>query len=190
MKNCLKYRFNNPSGCAGTIKTLCRCAIGGTLKGRLPAFTTMELSVVMLMSGIIAGLAYGGYTLFTKQMYTYSKATNEAFETHHLVQLMKRDVDGCMLLTQNESVLECVYPNSITYYSFQNTNYILRTQAAITDTFKLPVNEFSFLFQGEKAGNTVDEIRFSSEYRKMKVTPVFKKHYSNKQYMEFEMRTY
>jgi hypothetical protein len=149
-------------------------------------FTTMELSIVMLMSGLIASLAYEGYTLFNKQLYSYAKTTSEALETRHLVQLLKHDVDACLLLKQNENKLECIYTNATTVYDFENAYYILRIQAAVTDTFKLPINEFSFLFQGSKAANIVDEIKFSSEYRKMDLNPIFKKQYSNKQYMEFD----
>lgn len=147
----------------------------------------MELSIVMLMAGLISSLAYGGYSLFVKQFYAYEKNTATAMDTRQFLYLLKKDIGQCQVLYASGTQLECEYPAQTVVYNFENNQLVLRTQVSRTDTFKLEQKDPIFSFRGQTAGvqkTVIDEIRFTSVFKKTETTTQFKKQYSNKTLME------
>ncbi len=149
----------------------------------------MELSIVMLLSGLISSLAYGGYVLFGKQIHKHAKLTEQTLDTQLLMTLLKKDtytsdkmqINGNLLLFEKEN-------NAITY-SFEDENYILRTQASITDTFKLEYTNFytKLKSQAISTNNLIDEFGFTVNYKKSESLISFAKNYGNKLLIEEEL---
>lgn len=151
---------------------------------KINGFTTMELSIVMLMAVLISTVAYSGYTLFTKQIYQHNQTSTEALELQKLLVLAKRDVWHCEWLQKNGDEVSCISEKNKIVYSFENDQYILRTQAGCTDTFKLDISGYVFLFGQQPVTaheGYIDEIVFTGTYKKTEIKEIFKKQYSFKQ---------
>jgi len=154
---------------------------------KISGFTTMELSIVMLMAGLIAAMAYGGYSLFVKQFYRYSHSTDFALNSREVINLLKRDIDQCKTLYGEPGGIFCSNEKNSIVYTFNNDNCILRSQAGRTDTFGIELSAYKFSFQkqsltGDRA--VIDEIILTGQYQKMEFTATFNKQYSNKDRME------
>lgn len=157
---------------------------------RLKSFTTMELSIVMLLSAIISGMAYNGYLLFIKQISVYQKTNDEALQIQQILKLLKNDTYLCNTISATENELTFSFLNSSIAYTF-NENFILRTQASTIDSFKLNCSDYWSSFNNIKNNavlSTVDAFGFILTYKK-EISPIlFTKNYGNKNRIEEELK--
>lgn len=156
---------------------------------KVKAFTTMELSIVMLMSGLISSMAYGGYVLFGKQMHKHNALTEETLNTRQFLIRLKKDTYTSNQINSVGNTLEFVFDNNTITYSFEDERYILRTQSNIVDTIKMETSGFYTRLKNQAPTNNtmIDEFGFTVNYKKNESSLAYTKNYGNKRLIEEEL---
>lgn len=157
---------------------------------KVKGFTTMELSIVMLMSGLISSMAYGGYVLFGKQIHKHNQVTEETLNTQQLLTLLKKDAYISKKIRLNQTSLLFEMEKNAIVYSFEFDNSILRMQSSVIDTFKINYTAFYTKLKNQPVSdqnNLVDEFGFTANYKKNESQLSFKKNYGNKILVEEEL---
>lgn len=105
---------------------------------RIPAFTIMELTVVISISAILMMGVYHSFHFFNQLYYGFSEklhSTEMLFQFENQLRLDFRDAG----YVQGEGkVLRMVYPEKRVQYSF-GRDFVIREQAFRQDTIKLGV---------------------------------------------------
>jgi prepilin-type N-terminal cleavage/methylation domain-containing protein len=122
---------------------------------KIPAFTLIELVVVMVLSGIIMSLSFLAVEQ-VKQMYSsYEKNTNNALEIGDFDAIFRTDFERYDWINQeNESLIfnKKNDAQKTLYYTF-NTNNIIRATSLFADTFDVNLININTFFEGEFANN-------------------------------------
>lgn len=128
---------------------------------KIPAFTLMEIMIVMIISGIVISFGYSAYTFIQSRSGTFSEITRRDVSLQKTVALLERDVfRSCRIIALNGNELLFVGEDTVDYHF--NPEYLLRRSGTITDTFNIPVNKCSFQFQRETlTEGLVDKIDLS-----------------------------
>jgi Tfp pilus assembly protein PilE len=159
---------------------------------RFKAFTILELTVVMLLTTIVAGISYGAYHIVTHQFQQY-KTTNETLtDTALLDALLKRDFAQAEQIVRSENGIVAVYKNQHTTYNFGN-EYIIRSFAERVDTFNISVATTPVTNWQKKAqhlpGNLIDELSFSGNTLKLELPFHYLKKYGTNVLMKLEQNS-
>ena len=126
------------------------------------AFTLFELLIGMIISGIVIGFGYTGYSLIYKRYLNYSDTKKDIIDAIQLNSVLNNDFLYAEFAHYETDKLILTYKNALAKeYTFTDKN-ILRKEGELTDTFKLkatnilagqnidqnltglPVAEFSF----------------------------------------------
>lgn len=131
------------------------------LNKRTPAFSIIEMLVVMLLSSLIVGIIYFAYYTVNGYQLTLTRKLQQVDDVAGLYYNLKADLDRSENVYMSGQGIVCNFRQvgSPVEYSFFS-EFIIRSQASRTDTLKCAVEEFLFYFQGESAtlGGTVDEV--------------------------------
>ena len=114
----------------------------------IPAFTILEMMIVLAISSIIISMVYFTYTMLTKQLYIFSNENIEINNYTTINKQIKNDFFNCVAVksTKNELVLTMREGNTIQY------SVVGKTVQRKTNTTeeKLPVYLFSHNFRNTK----------------------------------------
>ncbi|MDT3403747.1 PulJ/GspJ family protein [Mucilaginibacter terrae] len=154
------------------------------MKGKLNAFTIMELTVAMLISAIVVAVAYTALVLMGNVYRNYHTHQTELAVIMRLDQLLRRDFtrsDAAFLY--NDSMHFTVDSQQISY-AFAADKIIRKS--LITDTFKLEGNKPVYLLEGNvlqvtKDTAVIDEMHFEIRYQKNELPYHYKKVFSSTQ---------
>lgn len=128
----------------------------------LPAFTLLEMIMVMLLSGILLGIVYFGLNIAQTYYNDYASEKEHLKKVHLVNNLLERDFIFSELVAGEPGSISCVYQTYEVKYTL-NEEYIVRTQNFAADTFFLKSNNLKLFFQKEEIveqSEIIDEIIF------------------------------
>lgn len=133
-------------------------------RSRLPAFSLVEMLVVMVLSTIIVGIIYFSFSTIQSYQSQLIRQKQAAEDFSTLYYIVKRDVQlSSIVRAPSNAVITCEYPEKQVEYSFFD-NRVVRRQQERVDTFRL-----AFSPQLLRAGKllsefpaVVDEVRLAT----------------------------
>lgn len=106
------------------------------LKYKASAYSLMELTVVLVLSGILFAMAYQALH-FVQFTYTQFSAKNDNLTKNRmLMSRLKKDCLSADLITATEYEINCIGTGGTIVYKIMPL-YIIRQQGATRDTFRL-----------------------------------------------------
>ncbi|QDW25185.1 hypothetical protein FFJ24_010330 [Pedobacter sp. KBS0701] len=150
-------------------------------KGKIEAYTLMEIAVAMLLAGLCISICYTAYGLIGNYFSAFEKKNNSAQLVLSLQRALDRDIDQSRIMLKNGDGLEIHQDSSLVRYRFGSGVISREVEGLRTDSFVLTPTEIGFNFEGREAvdGDTVDRVGFVLSLEKGgKVPMVFKKVYS------------
>lgn len=108
---------------------------------RLPAYTIIELIIIMVLTGILSAFTFSALGLFSQSFTLFHKVTGRSYELTLLHRLLTKDMDQAQLVQQeSEKVLHCQYMDKNVVYEFDN-KCIIRKDVLI-DTFHVVAQNY------------------------------------------------
>ncbi|MEM9024609.1 MAG: hypothetical protein AAGB22_12760 [Bacteroidota bacterium] len=135
------------------------------MSGKIKAFTIMELTMTMLLTGIVFAMGWAGYRVVARQFDQYRTNRQAISDRAVILTLLRKDMALAAAVQREGNGFRAVYPYSPdVVYAFQPP-LILRHDAAISDTFNLGIQDVSFRMDGNVLSGTdqlVDELVLTS----------------------------
>jgi prepilin-type N-terminal cleavage/methylation domain-containing protein len=154
------------------------------LNHKLKAFTIMEVTIALLVSGILIAIVYVAFAVVSNSYHAFLLKNGESADLAQLDLLLNRDFRKANLITKTDSGLFLKNSNDSTNYIL-NSNYIVRKNG-ITDTFKVKTTSVNMYFEqhplgitGEAEDNRIDELEFDLSLHNEKMTFHYYKQYSS-----------
>ncbi len=148
-------------------------------KGRLQAFTILEVTIAMLLAAITIGIAYTAYTLVGRSYREYDRKNGKVAEFVLVSKLLNKDISAARTMVRIGDGISLEDSMAITYRFFPE--YILRDQYSLeTDTFFVANSELVSSFEGKETvdGEITDKAGFKAVLEGKEVPMVFLKVYS------------
>ena len=152
------------------------------MRTKLPAFTMIELIVVMVLSGVIFSMALLVIEIVGQQARHQEEQHQEVLELEQLELLLQKDAyqSKAMWVEQGQVLLE--YEQYTINYQF-GTEEISRTilqQSLHTDTFHLPSRSLRTTWQGQVIGlGKIDQVELETQFFEQPYTILIQKKYIN-----------
>ncbi|HZX59365.1 MAG TPA: prepilin-type N-terminal cleavage/methylation domain-containing protein [Mucilaginibacter sp.] len=154
-------------------------------KGRVKAFTIIELTVAMLISAIAIGITYTIFSIISRSYGSFNKKNEHMAEVSRLDELLRKDFERSELVLKDTSSIAFQSLNKMVRYKF-DTAYVVRI-GLITDTFKVRTDTVNTLFENEivnepallKEQNRLDQLDLSIALQNEKITYHYHKIYSS-----------
>lgn len=148
---------------------------------KIKAFTTLEISIVMLLTALLSGIAYNGYLYLIKQNILHNKINEEALGLQNLLIRLKADTFYSTKMYRDKNSMLFMYPSKTIHYEFLD-NYVLRRQAEVCDTFHCQNQELIARkdhTSTNKLQDRIDSFAFTIQYKNEENTIHFYKDYGN-----------
>jgi len=165
------------------------------LKTKIEAFTILEVTITMLIAGIVISIAYTAYGIISKSFLEFKSKNEDMAMIANIDHLLKRDFDRAdMILSGNSGIELRQYGKSVIYYEFANA-YIVR-KSITTDTFKVVSRDVKMYFEHQAmnssedmdttdaGSNRIDELSFMIDYKDETISCHFYKQYSSVNLMQ------
>ncbi len=169
----------------------------------IQAFTIMEVTIAMIVAGIVVMMSYTVFTIMGKSYLDFSKKNEGIASLLLFDRLLKRDFSNARLIVLASDALLLKKDGSNIIYYFGDDE-IIRRSAAVADTFKLAVVYKEFAFEGspvESGTNLayamtangssppiqkaiVDELNLRLQYQSQIFEYTYQKHYSSTNLIE------
>lgn len=142
----------------------------GILKKKYPAFTLLEMIIVLVLFTLVAGIASLAYTLLLKQYTLYRSATEKQYSLELLHHLLYTDIHTCQTAIYSETGFELIQHESSVAYSML-PDFILRKTQSSTDTFFVQAEIISCTLQGKGIAykSIFDEINLRVKQEKSEI---------------------
>jgi Tfp pilus assembly protein PilE len=157
---------------------------------QIKAFTIMEITVVMLISAIVIGIAYTAFNIINQSYRSFEHKNDDMAILVRLDELLKKDFNHANTIskTTNGIVVKMITDSVI--YDFE-PGFILRT-STIIDTFKLTTQDIVTNFETNPITaispvpeqNRIDELDFSILFDNEKIPYAYHKLYSSTDLIE------
>ena len=173
------------------------------ISSAIQAFTIMEVTIAMIVAGIVVMMSYTVFTIMGKSYLDFSKKNEGIASLLLFDRLLKRDFSNAQLIVLASDALLVKKDSSNIIYYFGDGE-IIRRSAAVADTFKLAVVYKEFAFEGspvESGTNLayamtangssppiqksiVDELNLRLQYQSQTFEYTYQKHYSSTNLIE------
>jgi hypothetical protein len=160
------------------------------MKTKLPAYTVMEMLVVMAISAISIGITYTTYQIFSSQYYGFKKRSEEISVYLQLDKLLTKDMADAEQVLRTPGGVVFKKKDRETYYEF-TSEWILRNDL-LQDTFVVQPMEVGFFLKGQPQHlpeGLLDELRFESHYKEELLPFRYQKKYGAETWMRIEAQT-
>jgi prepilin-type N-terminal cleavage/methylation domain-containing protein len=158
------------------------------LERRIKAFTLIELTVVMLISGFLFGIAYLSLRIFQKRYQQFEASTTQLLEVSQAEHLLFQDFAKATCVEAEEQILHFSHDSTQVNYHFSD-EYLLRQQLSLMDTFHLSCRPRKLYLLGKELLNgrgLVDELVFDCEVQGEVLNFHFQKRYAAQQLLHHE----
>jgi len=163
------------------------------VKNKIKAFTILEVTITMLIAGIVISIAYTAYGIISKSFLGFKSKNEDMAMIANIDHLLKRDFDRAdMILSGNSGIELRQYGKPVIHYEFANA-YIVR-RSITTDTFKVINRDVKMYFehQGKSISedtdatneNRIDELSLMIDYKDEAISCNFYKQYSSANLMQ------
>lgn len=150
-------------------------------KGKIEAYTLMEIAVAMLLAGVCISICYTSFGLIGNYFNVFEKKNNIAQTVISLRRTMDRDIQRSRYIIRTNDGISLTRDSLTVYYHFGEALISREVEGLRTDSFVLVAAEKDFQFEGGESieGDTVDRVGFLILPEKgEKVPMLFKKLYS------------
>ncbi|MDB5122339.1 MAG: hypothetical protein JWP94_468 [Mucilaginibacter sp.] len=152
---------------------------------KIKGYTIMEVTVTMLVAGILIGITYTMYSLIYKSYGAFDRKNQDMVVLASLDGVLARDFNRAEFVLKDTDGLSLRYNGHRIRYQFE-PDYVTRTDTR-TDTFKVKAEEVTTSFDGKPANqgfpaaeqNKVDELALSILYGKERIPFHYFKSYSS-----------
>lgn len=150
-------------------------------QGRIKSFTLFEIVLAMMLAGIVVGMAYTAFTLFSKIYRDYHYKTTANADVQSLKKMFNSDLSGASLVSFSGSQIRFdPSSDSLGLLYRVNLDYLIRQKDNLQDTFKLKNLVLDTSFEGRKVSNgTVDQLVFRFEFQGSPITISVRKEYTS-----------
>lgn len=157
---------------------------------KIAAFTLMELLIGMIISSIVISFGYMAYTLIYEQFLNFKKVKGTIMETTQLNTTFSRDIRHAEIISaEEENKLILLNKNEPELHYEFYPDFILRTRAELTDTFKVAATNIQqqFLFPENKM--FLQQVSFDAAVMNEPESFHFTKSYSSETLMNYNTFT-
>jgi prepilin-type N-terminal cleavage/methylation domain-containing protein len=112
------------------------CMCRNKKRGRLAAFTLIELTVVLAISAILMAAVFYSFHFLNRQYYSFTQKLHEREQNYRFEQQLRKDFAAADYVQDGGQRLQMVFPNRVVHYHFYR-DFILREQAGRQDTLFL-----------------------------------------------------
>jgi prepilin-type N-terminal cleavage/methylation domain-containing protein len=149
------------------------------LQRKVKAFTLIEVTVVLIISGTVMTLAMWSYSNVMKYLRTYNEQEAANQELVLFLSHFTADLEKAAVVTEKRGSLQLEFPESVVSYDFYS-DLILRTEYQYPDTFFLK----TLLFDYEPLPlqkDWVEQVYLTLELSGTEYPMAFYKNYSHQQ---------
>lgn len=127
----------------------------------LKGFTVLEALISLILMSIIITLTYSIYNLIEKQMMLFQTEHDSILQYNVFNTTFKNDIYKAIdvMIVDNQIGLKYYDDTNVTYHLAND--HILRETIVKTDTFKLPVSDYSFT-QEQMVNETYNKLNIST----------------------------
>jgi prepilin-type N-terminal cleavage/methylation domain-containing protein len=152
---------------------------------RLKAFTILEVTITMLIAGVLIGITYTSYSIVFKSYHSFSVKNEDMTVLITLDHLLKRDFEKADTILKDTGGIILTKDNRLIKYEFM-PDFVVRI-AARTDTFKVQTQELNTTFenvpivelQATAEENRIDGLDFIVIFQNEKIPFHYRKLYSS-----------
>ena len=152
---------------------------------KVKAFTIIEVTIAMLITGLLIAITYTSYSIIVKSYQAFSTKHEDLVVLNNIDHLLKRDFFKAEIIYKTNDGIELKQNNVIIAYEFK-PDYVVRhtvridtfkvqTQALITTFENLPINDV----QDTEEQNWIDGLSFMLVYKNEQIPYIYHKMYSS-----------
>jgi len=145
---------------------------------KLKAFTLLEMIVVMILMGLVTGIAFYAYEIISSQYYTYQQSMDHNNQLLLFEKTLMQDISKSEYLEKTTEGFQCIFPDKSIKYDFAG-DYVLRT-ITVPDTFFIKIENDSASFFNKtilSAGDPIQKLSFTVLVKEDTLNHVFIKTY-------------
>jgi len=154
-------------------------------KQKVKAFTILEITITMLITGVLIAITYTSYIIIIKSYQSFTAKNDEMAVLVTVDHLLKRDFEQAETIYKTQEGISLKKDNQLISYQFK-PDYIVRN-AAKPDTFKVQTQDVITSFenipisevQETEEQNRVDEFGFTLMYKTEQIPYLYHKEYSS-----------
>jgi len=150
----------------------------------------MEVTITMLISAVLIGIAYTSYSIIIKSYNSFNDKNTKLAVLYNFDHLLRRDFDQATNIAKKEAGIDIKKDSVIITYQFY-PEFVTRKSTRI-DTFKVQTDGLIANFENTPvmglagSGDTerVDELLFNVQFEKEKIPYHYTKIYSSENLVE------
>ena len=150
-------------------------------KGRIKAFTLIELVLAMMLAAIVMGMAYSAFTVFTRVYGRFHSKNLAHADVQLFRQVLQLDMEKAARIELREGQLNFKDPLSqeVSSYSF-GPGYLVRAHHSVRDTFKMQRLTLQSSFENaDVSEGIVDHLVFRFQHGNAQMTMSAAKAYTS-----------
>jgi Tfp pilus assembly protein PilE len=157
---------------------------------RVSAFTILEITIAMLIAGLLVALTYTSYAIIAKSYHAFTVKNGDMTVLLSLDHVMARDFDRAELILKETDGITLKNDTQLVKYIF-TPGFITRTSTR-TDTFKVQAGEVNTSFENMPLNavqttaeeNRVSDLDFTLDFQHEKIPCHYHKLYSSDNLIE------
>ncbi|MBB5649133.1 prepilin-type N-terminal cleavage/methylation domain-containing protein [Pedobacter cryoconitis] len=144
------------------------------MKSKVHAFTLMEITVAMLISGLVITICYTAYGLIQGYYIRFGEKNKTSSLVLDLKHVLERDFFKAVHIIRTENGFVVQQDSLVVDYIFNDKQVLRQIESLHTDTFAMPVQKINFYFEGREAQitDTVDRINLELQMNKDTQVPI------------------
>jgi prepilin-type N-terminal cleavage/methylation domain-containing protein len=154
-------------------------------KQRVRAFTIIEVTVTMLIAGILIAITYTSYSIIVKSYRSFTAKNEDIVVLVSLDHVLQRDFDRTDMILKETDGITLKNSDQVIKYTF-GPDFIIRI-AGKMDTFKVQTQEVNTSFENIPVGevqadneqNRLDDLAFTLVFQNEKIPYHYHKLYSS-----------
>lgn len=152
---------------------------------KVRAFTIIEVTIAMLITGLLIAVTYTSYSIIVKSYQAFSTKHEDLVVLNNIDHLLKRDFFKAEIIYKTSDGIQLKQNNTEIGYEFK-PGYIVRHAVRI-DTFKVQTLEVIATFenlpitdvQAVEEQNRIDGLSFTLVYKNEQIPYIYHKMYSS-----------
>ena len=152
---------------------------------KLKAFTILEVTIAMLITGSLIAITYTSYSIIVKSYRSFESKNVDMAVLVNLDHLLKRDFEQAETIYKTQDGVSVKKAGSFINYEFK-PDYVVRVAARI-DTFKVQTEDLNVSFenlplldvQETEEQNRIDRLGFTLLYKGEQIPYLYHKLYSS-----------
>ena len=145
---------------------------------KLKAFTLLEMIVVMILMGLVTGIAFYAYQIISNQYHSYERSMDQNNQLLLFEKTLMQDISKSEYMEKTTEGFQCVFHDKSIIYAFTG-DYVLRTITQPYTFFVTTENDSASFFNKTilSAGDPIQKLSFTVLVKEDTLNHVFIKAY-------------